>query len=72
MTDNGCALAPDCFACPLDDCRWTWTGGIKPLKARRDEEIREAHVQGVTYEDLAQRFGMSVATVKRAMKGKGG
>jgi hypothetical protein len=67
--DEGCKLAASCLNCPFPRCmeerpwgRYRWT------KDLRDREIVRLYCeQKGSVEDLAERFGVSTRTVKRAL-----
>ncbi len=68
--DEGCELAHSCLNCPFPRCLLDTPGGPQHWrKEKRDTEIvRLFHQERRTVKELAQRFGVSVRTVQRAIK----
>jgi len=65
--DKGCDLYEKCLECPLPSCRYDVQAPRQDHAARRDA-IREAARPGITHTALAEQFGVSLNTVKRALK----
>jgi hypothetical protein len=66
--DTGCDVHPSCLTCPLVRCRYDEPGGARRLLSRgRDRSIVALRRQGVGFEEIARRFGVSRRTVFRAL-----
>ncbi|MBI2860823.1 MAG: sigma-70 family RNA polymerase sigma factor [Chloroflexi bacterium] len=67
--DEGCELSGSCLDCPLPRCIHDEPGGRQRwLKRQRDREIaRLFRREGKRIRELAQMFGLSQRTVKRAL-----
>lgn len=67
--DDGCDLFASCLRCPLPRCRYDEPGGIRSLLAElRDREILRLRAEGVSVDELAQRFSVSRRSVFRILK----
>jgi AraC-like DNA-binding protein len=68
--DTGCGLWERCLTCPLPRCRYDEPGGARQIFLReRDSEIaRLRRGDGVSIDELAQRFGVSRRTVFRVLR----
>ena len=71
--DEGCDLARACLDCPFEQCIYDEPGGKQRLVKRlRDREIVRLHTsEGKNEKELAEMFGVSRRTVKRALMGVG-
>ena len=66
--DNGCEVAPKCTACPLPECRYEGPGGIRAiLNAERNPQIIALRRDGVSIEELSERFGLAQRSVLRVL-----
>jgi len=63
MEDEGCEYFPSCLECPREVCKHD---GIKV----RNNRIRELFQQGVSLDELAKRFKISLRHVYRIVKGR--
>lgn len=67
--DDGCEVHPHCLSCPLPRCRYEEPGGLRALlNERRDREIVDLRLRGVSVEELADRFGVSRRTIFRVLE----
>ena len=66
-TAGGCRLYPDCFTCPYEECVEGTRHGRTIGKEIRYFQIREMAGQGIGKRKIAQIFGVSNSTVRRAM-----
>lgn len=69
FSDNGCDLFSSCLTCPLPRCRYDEPGGAPAIyREFRDREMRRlAKEDGLTVDDLANRFDISRRTVFRVL-----
>lgn len=66
---DGCEVARHCLECPLPRCHFdvaVQRGGRSGDLAARDREIFSAREQGMSVDEVAERFGVSRRTVMRA------
>ena len=68
--DRGCGVSESCLTCPLPQCRYDDPGAYAEYQRRlRDQPIRNAVlVEGLTVEEAAQRFSVTVRTVFRVIQ----
>lgn len=69
-TDTGCEAAMSCLDCPLPRCKFDDPAWYQAYKLReRDEEIAWAYqYENLHVFEVADRFGISVRTVHRALR----
>jgi hypothetical protein len=66
--DTGCSLHPSCLTCPLVRCRYEEPGGTRGVISRgRDQSIVALRRNGLGFEEIARRCGVSRRTVFRAL-----
>lgn len=79
--DAGCKYADEflgnkssCLTCPFNECVFISPGGNKHriLKTKRDQEILSLISQGITEEEIAERFDIHIRTVQRAIRRNNG
>ena len=64
--DEGCDAYPQCLACPFPRCRYdSWHGMAKMRAEKRDAGIVALRREGVTVDEVAERFGVCRRTVFR-------
>ncbi len=68
--DTGCEASMSCLECPLPRCRFDDPAWYQAYKLReRDEEIAWAcQYENLQAFEVANRFGISVRTVHRALR----
>lgn len=68
--DTGCEASMSCLECPLPRCRFDDPAWYQAYKLReRDEEIAWAYqYENLHVFEVANRFGVSVRTVHRALR----
>ena len=69
--DTGCEVSPSCLNCPLPQCKYDDPIGFRrSRRLARDLEVLTAmRVEGLTVEQAAKRFSVTVRTVYR-IKGR--
>lgn len=67
--NNGCSLAPSCFDCPFEICRYD-AGGRTVVKMKRDSEVTEMKVAGFNVQYIASHFELAEKTVYRILQGR--
>ena len=66
--DDGCSYHPHCLTCPLPVCRFDSRGGLRAAEnVGRREEVRRLRAQRLKLQDIADRMGISLATVRRLL-----
>ena len=67
--DDGCEVSPSCLRCPLPQCKHDEPGWyLRERRAQRDRTIcRLRRREGLTVNQLANRFGVSKRTVFRVL-----
>lgn len=67
--DTGCVESPRCQACPLPQCRYDDPVAYQRLvtQRRRLLIVEAVQVEGLTPEQAAERFGVVMRTVFRAL-----
>ena len=68
MVNNGCRLYQDCFTCPYEECVDGSRHGRTIVKEIRYSQIREMAGQGIGRRKIAKELGVSIQTVRRALK----
>jgi len=67
--NKGCldGLYPDCFKCPLPECRYEHGYNVKVRQKReeRNKKILELVDAGMSQRDVARQIGVSRRTVQR-------
>ena len=68
--DRGCDVSESCLTCPLSQCKHDAPGAyVKYQRGLRDRRIRKAvAVEGLTVDEAAQRFSVTVRTIFRAIQ----
>jgi len=74
IVPNGCSLHPDCFECPeKPDCVYPgeaaeWVAVHREQQRQaRDAEVLRLLKEGLTYEQIAEKLGISERTISRIM-----
>ena len=68
--DRGCDVSESCLTCPLSQCKHDDPGAyIEHQRRLRDQRISKAvAVEGLTVDEAAQRFCVTVRTIFRAIQ----
>ena len=68
--DRGCDVSESCLTCPLSQCKHDDPGAYIEYQRRfRDRRICKAvAVEGLTVDEAAQRFSVTVRTIFRAIQ----
>ena len=68
--DTGCEVSRSCLNCPLPRCKYddpTWFQQYRRI-ARDLKVLRAMRAEGLTVEEAAQRFSVTVRTIFRIMR----
>lgn len=66
--DSGCDVHPSCLRCPLPACRYDHPEGVNGvLREQRNAQIRDAINEGLTWMQVAERFGISPRQLARVL-----
>lgn len=68
FNDTGCDLFRSCLSCPLPRCRYDEPGGAAAiLRQMRDTNMQRMAAEGLSVDELAERFEVSRRTVFRVL-----
>ena len=68
--DTGCEVSPSCLSCPLPQCKYDDPGWFQRYRrfSRDMNVLTVMQREGLTVEETAERFSVTVRTVFRAMR----
>jgi AraC-like DNA-binding protein len=66
--DTGCDVSPSCLRCPLPRCKFdsAWEQWRERIDAR-NATLAELYARGLSVAEIAERSGLSVRSVYRAV-----
>ena len=66
--DTGCEESPTCLSCPLPQCKYDDPAAYhRLLKHRSDLKVRAALEDGLSLEEAASQFHVTVRTIFRIL-----
>ena len=67
--DSGCRFSPSCLNCPIQICIYDDPSFVRNLeKNNRDENIIEDRSNGLSNQQIAKKYNVSIRTVHRSLK----